>query len=134
MDQPDTKWMHDNLKDLQTVVRNHVLSLKSSYSSHWAQLGETGHGLVMSDREADIMEGLEIANAYDIIKFKFLWYKWMHVLMRTSHIVSCAAMTNSNSIPDLSILDGCLDHDDLSEDSKDHLSLTNFLLMTQMDL
>ena len=53
------------------------------------------------------------------------------MLMGTSPVVSRAAVANSNSIPDLSILDGCLDHGDLSEeDNKVCISVTTRKVLT----
>ena len=40
------------------------LSLRTTYHKYRQQLGETGHGLVVSDREHDITPGSEIANVY----------------------------------------------------------------------
>ena len=53
------------------------------------------------------------------------------MLMGTSPVVSRAAVANSNSIPDLSILDGRLDHGDLSEeDNKVCISVTTRKVLT----
>lgn len=53
------------------------------------------------------------------------------MLMGTSPIVSHVAVAHSNSIPDLSILDGHLDHGDLSEeDSKVCISVTTRKVLT----
>ena len=40
------------------------ISLKSSYNDYQSQLGETGHGLIVSDKEDEIAEGTEISNVY----------------------------------------------------------------------
>ncbi|KAL4079859.1 hypothetical protein V8B97DRAFT_2002283 [Scleroderma yunnanense] len=95
------------------------MSLKSSYNEYHTQLGETGHGLVVSDKEHEISDGTEIANVYDAIKLKFPWYKWMHALMDTSPVVSHAAVVNSSSVPDLSVFGGNVDHGHLGEDNEE---------------
>jgi hypothetical protein len=39
-------------------------SLRTSYRQHREVLGETGHGLLQEDREAEIEEGSALANVW----------------------------------------------------------------------
>lgn len=90
----------------------------------------------MSDKEDKIIEDTEISNVYgeypidldllymsitlvDVIKLKFPWYKWMHALMGTSPVVSHAAVANSNSVLDLSVLDDNSDCDKSGEENEE---------------
>jgi len=55
----------------------------------------------------------------DSIKLKFPWYKRMHALMGTSPVVSRAAVVNSNSVPDLSILGENANCDESGEENEE---------------
>ncbi|KAJ7477521.1 hypothetical protein FB451DRAFT_1396491 [Mycena latifolia] len=59
----------------------------------------------MADQEMEIIEGSEIANAWDLIMEKFPWYKRMDALMGTSPIVNRSAVAHSQTRVNLSILD-----------------------------
>ncbi|KAI6005204.1 hypothetical protein F5J12DRAFT_893277 [Pisolithus orientalis] len=102
---PGTPFGPADLKKLTEAVKNHISSLHTTYNDYFKQLGETGHGLIVSDHEHEITPVSEITNAYDLIKVKFLWYQWMHELSGTSPIASHVAISNSTSSLDLPVLD-----------------------------
>ncbi|KAI6000359.1 hypothetical protein F5J12DRAFT_894809 [Pisolithus orientalis] len=104
-DKPGTPFGPSDLKKLTEAVKNCISSLCTTYNDYHKQLGETGHGLIVSDHEHEITPGSEIANVYDLIKAKFPWYQQMHELSGTSPIASHVAISNSTSSLDLSVLD-----------------------------
>ncbi|KAF9230751.1 hypothetical protein BU15DRAFT_83237 [Melanogaster broomeanus] len=101
---------------LKTVIKNQINSLKSTFAEYHNKLGETGHGLVTSGRSDELYEGSEAANVYDAIKKKFPWYLRMNDLMGGSPISSRKAVTNSQSILDLSVLGAKDDNNDDEDD------------------
>ncbi|KAH7911006.1 hypothetical protein BJ138DRAFT_1101375 [Hygrophoropsis aurantiaca] len=100
----DSKWTEEDVVDLKGTIKNRMASLKTFYIEYRNQLGETGHGLVISGREDEITANSAIANAFDLTMSKFPWYKRMHELMGTSPVVSRAAVSNSTTPIDTSIL------------------------------
>ncbi|KAG1744231.1 hypothetical protein EDB19DRAFT_1906795 [Suillus lakei] len=112
------QWTFDDIKVLQGVVKNRIGSLRSSYADICTLLGETGHGLIVSGRENELIDGSPAANVYDVIKNKFPWYCRMHQLMGLSPVVSRKAVSNSKSVINL----GVLDHNsqDTLEDEFEH--------------
>ncbi|KAI5982852.1 hypothetical protein F5J12DRAFT_899986 [Pisolithus orientalis] len=87
-DKPGTPFGPADLKKLMEAVKNCISSLCTTYNDYCKQLGETGHGLIVSDCEHDITPGSEIAKVYG-----------------TSPIAGCVAISNSTSSLDLSVLD-----------------------------
>ncbi|KAF7360076.1 hypothetical protein MVEN_00735700 [Mycena venus] len=102
---PDTEYTADDLSELAKVIKNRVASLKTAYGKWRRKLGETGHGLVATDKEDDIKSDSVIANAWDLIQEKFPWYKRMNDLMGSSPVIDRSAVAHSGTRVDLSILD-----------------------------
>ncbi|KAF8836553.1 hypothetical protein BDN67DRAFT_983860 [Paxillus ammoniavirescens] len=109
------KWTKDDLVHLRGMVKNRVMSqvfpsflsiLKATYSKYCNKLGETGHGLVVGGHEDELHAGSDIANVYNDIQLKFLWYLHMHALMGTSPVTSQKAISNSKLEIDLTVLGG----------------------------
>ncbi|KAG2030898.1 hypothetical protein BDR03DRAFT_1016680 [Suillus americanus] len=115
------QWTFDDIKVLQGVVKNRIGSLRSSYADIHTQLGETGHGPIVSGWENELIDGSPAVNVYDVIKNKFSWYCRMHQLMGLSPVVSQKAVSNSKSVINL----GVLDHNsqDMLEDEFKHTPL-----------
>ncbi|KAI6000172.1 hypothetical protein F5J12DRAFT_894927 [Pisolithus orientalis] len=82
-DKPGAPFGPANLKKLMEAVKNCISSLCTTYNDYHKQLGETGHGLIVSDHKHEITPGSEITNVY----------------------TSCVAISNSTSSLDLSVLD-----------------------------
>ena len=80
-------------------------------------MSETGQGIIYNDQEDTLILNSECANAWgmsimslyafliqltlfcpDLINATFPWYKHMHAIMGTSHVVSKVALTHSYSI------------------------------------
>ncbi|KAJ7511065.1 hypothetical protein B0H11DRAFT_2214912 [Mycena galericulata] len=101
----DTTYSAEDLPALGGVIKNRVGALKSKYQVHHTSLGSTGHGLVAAGKEKEIIQGSDIANAWDAIKKNFPWYKRMDALMGTSPIVNRSAVAHSGTRVDLSVLD-----------------------------
>ncbi|KAG1721980.1 uncharacterized protein EDB91DRAFT_1088279 [Suillus paluster] len=112
------QWTFDDINVLQGVIKNRIGSLQSLYADIHAQLGEMGHGLVVSGCEDELIDGSPAANVYDVIKTKFPWYCRMHELMGSSPVVSRKAVSNSKSAVDLTILDH--NSQDTFEDEYEH--------------
>jgi hypothetical protein len=86
-------------------------------------LGETGHGLIESNREAEITTGTAIHNVWcmyigfrvlnvqaftnrrtDKIETKFKWYKRLHALLSSSPVYDLSGLVNSTTPVNLNIL------------------------------
>ncbi|KIM56220.1 hypothetical protein SCLCIDRAFT_133132, partial [Scleroderma citrinum Foug A] len=111
MDKPDALFEPADLKKLTEADKNRISSLCTTYNEYRKQLGETGHGVVVSDCEHEITPGSEITNIYGIScecvlddPYKMFWYQRMHELAGTSPVASRVAVTNSTSSLDLTIL------------------------------
>ncbi|KAF8442020.1 hypothetical protein L210DRAFT_987512 [Boletus edulis BED1] len=114
----DSEYTDADLVHLRGVVKNRVMSLKGTYIEYRNNLGETGHGLIISGREDELHIGSEMANVYDEIKSKFLWYLRSHALMGSSPIVCRKSISNSKSDIDLTVLGGGDGGDDEDEDDQ----------------
>ncbi|KAF9232196.1 hypothetical protein BU15DRAFT_81515 [Melanogaster broomeanus] len=100
----DSKWVLDDIKMLKFVIKNRVSSLKSTFHALRQELGETGHGLVISGCDEDLREGSEVANVWEDIQKKFPWYIRMAALIGGSPNYSRKGVSNSQSALDLSVL------------------------------
>ncbi|KAF9224955.1 hypothetical protein BS17DRAFT_766280 [Gyrodon lividus] len=69
--------------------------LKATYAEYCNKLSETGHGLITGGCKDELHAGSDIANMYDDIQLKFLWYLCMHALMGMSPIASQKAISNN---------------------------------------
>ncbi|KAJ7506345.1 hypothetical protein B0H11DRAFT_2327412 [Mycena galericulata] len=105
VNEDESDYTSASLPGLADVIKNRVNNLKKTYTEHHEKLGATGHGLVTAGKEAKIIEGSDIANAWEAIAKKFPWYKRMDILMGTSPIVNRSAVAHSNTRVDLSVLD-----------------------------
>ncbi|KAF8890271.1 hypothetical protein CPB84DRAFT_1401552 [Gymnopilus junonius] len=79
-------------------------SLKKSYSVYHKQLQQTGHGLIMADREDEIISGSPIGNVWEKMKLKFPWYRRLHLLLCGSPIYDMSALANSTTPLNTSVL------------------------------
>lgn len=93
-----------DLNKLAHSIKNRIQALKASYRSYRDKLGQTGHGLLVEDREAEIVSGTPIANIYDKIQVKFKWYKRLHVLLNESPIFDTSAVVHGASTLNLGVL------------------------------
>lgn len=86
--------------------------LKRSYQEYRKKLGDTGHGLVASDREAEIIVGSPIYNVFgksfsiflalythdcclEKMQKRFKWYKRLHALLSVNPVYDRTTLVNS---------------------------------------
>ena len=112
------------LHQIMLFYYSFISRIKKNYVKHRASISETGQGLLDAGREDEILPGSEIANIWgrsfgpyrthllliiclcaEKVQGKFPWYQRMHLLMGTSPVVSKAAIANSRTPIDLSLLD-----------------------------
>ncbi|KIK02694.1 hypothetical protein K443DRAFT_5966 [Laccaria amethystina LaAM-08-1] len=101
------------LVDLYTKVADELLVLEKSSNFtaddlpelQKVDLGQTGQGLVDSETTDEIEAGTHLANVCDHIKIKFPWYKHLNKLFGLNPTIDCAAITNSQTAVNTSILD-----------------------------
>ncbi|KAF8809354.1 hypothetical protein BYT27DRAFT_7337378 [Phlegmacium glaucopus] len=86
------------------AISNHIRTLKTQYAAYHKSLGQTGHGLVIEDRTAEISSGTPICNVWDKMCVKFPWYKRMHALLHGSPVYNTSALANSATPLDTSVL------------------------------
>jgi hypothetical protein len=129
----DIKLLGESVKNCVMWYASHQIMLfyysfisriKKNYVKHRASILETGQGLLNAGRENEILPGSEIASIWgrsfgpyhahllliiylcaEKVQAKFPWYQCMDLLMGTSPVVSKAAITNSRTPIDLSLLD-----------------------------
>lgn len=97
-------YTEDDLPALATGIKNRILFLKRTYTKYRDELGETGMGLVDANREHEMTVGSKMKNKWDDIQKKFPYFKTLHNLMGSSPVVDRAALANSTTELDTSIL------------------------------
>ncbi|KAL1692378.1 hypothetical protein GGG16DRAFT_101908 [Schizophyllum commune] len=94
----------DDLPALGTIVKARILALKKKYTESRSRLGETGMGLAARGKTSEMTPGSHMKNVWDDIVKKFPFFMTLHALMGSSPTVDRAAMANSMTQPDTSIL------------------------------
>ncbi|KDR65372.1 hypothetical protein GALMADRAFT_217576 [Galerina marginata CBS 339.88] len=89
---------------LGASVKNRVNALKKTYAAYHKQLQQTGHGLIMADREDEIISGSPIGNVWEKMKVKFPWYRRLHLLLCGSPVYDVSALANSATPLNTSVL------------------------------
>ncbi|KAL1724903.1 hypothetical protein EV714DRAFT_278069 [Schizophyllum commune] len=94
----------DDLPALGTIVKARILALKKKYTESRSRLGETGMGLAARGKTSEMTPGSHMKNVWDDIVKKFPFFMTLHALMGSSPTVDRAAMANSTTQPNTSIL------------------------------
>ncbi|KAF7795696.1 hypothetical protein EIP86_006861 [Pleurotus ostreatoroseus] len=101
---PSGRWANADQKDLVNCIKNRISGLKQVYKRHLADLGETGAGLLLEDKEGEIEPGSALANKWDHISSKFPWFKRILAMSEGNPALNETASANSTSQLDLSVL------------------------------
>ncbi|KAH8795968.1 hypothetical protein DL96DRAFT_1826344 [Flagelloscypha sp. PMI_526] len=82
-------------------IKNRVAALKRGWNKNKAKLKETGHGLVMEEKD---MSDTALENVWQKIILVFPWYRRMTLLMGKSPSMNTELVVNSSTSLDLTLL------------------------------